>query len=303
MELGERIATLREEQALTQIELAEAARISPSTLSQIESGRVPRPHVGTVRKIARALGIEPAELRRTEELAFPKADAPPPGPSLLDKALDAARHDEEKDSQARARLFSSEGTPQLTHSYKEDEFRAGLRAYGFPDEHFEGFIWPLVVKAIRADRLEQELARLQEEHGRETTQPSRFDATYEDATEEFNERHYGPSRIAQGWDRLAERWTQRLKKGDFDQEALQDLVETLEDVATGMEANIADERKELVARYGAEAAPDMSLLRPSINRLGLLVGEILKETEKAGVSDETRDNLVNLAGHFQKEAS
>src|SRR5215210_464280 len=76
MELGERIATLREEQALTQTELAEAARISPSTLSQIESGRVPRPHVGTVRKIARALGIEPAELRRTEEPALPLDEAP-----------------------------------------------------------------------------------------------------------------------------------------------------------------------------------------------------------------------------------
>jgi transcriptional regulator with XRE-family HTH domain len=76
MELGERIAVLREEQALTQAELAETARISPSTLSQIESGRVPRPHVGTVRKIARALGVEPAELRRAREPAVPLADAP-----------------------------------------------------------------------------------------------------------------------------------------------------------------------------------------------------------------------------------
>jgi transcriptional regulator with XRE-family HTH domain len=76
MELGERIAVLREEQALTQAELAEAARISPSTLSQIESGRVPRPHVGTVRKIARALGVEPAELRRAKEPAVPLAEAP-----------------------------------------------------------------------------------------------------------------------------------------------------------------------------------------------------------------------------------
>ncbi len=76
MELGERIAVLREEQALTQAELAEAARISPSTLSQIESGKVPRPHVGTVRKIARALGVEPAELRRAKEPAVPLADAP-----------------------------------------------------------------------------------------------------------------------------------------------------------------------------------------------------------------------------------
>jgi transcriptional regulator with XRE-family HTH domain len=172
MELGERIATLREEQALTQIELAEAARISPSTLSQIESGRVPRPHVGTVRKIARALGIEPAELRRTEELAFPKAEAPDGGPSLLDKALDAARHDEEKGAQAVNRLFASEGELSTTNvaEFEEDRFRAELRARGFPDEYFEGFIWPLILKALRADRLEEELTRLREERGQETAQ-------------------------------------------------------------------------------------------------------------------------------------
>jgi transcriptional regulator with XRE-family HTH domain len=77
VELGERIATLREEQALTQAELAERARISPSTLSQIESGRVPRPHVGTIRKIARALNVDPQDLRRAEEPALAgKAEAP-----------------------------------------------------------------------------------------------------------------------------------------------------------------------------------------------------------------------------------
>jgi transcriptional regulator with XRE-family HTH domain len=80
VELGERIATLREEQALTQADLAERARISPSTLSQIESGRVPRPHVGTIRKIARALNVEPQDLRRTEEPALAgKVKAPKTG--------------------------------------------------------------------------------------------------------------------------------------------------------------------------------------------------------------------------------
>lgn len=73
VDLGEQIATLREEQALTQVELAERARISPSTLSLIESGKVPRPHVGTIRKIARALGVEPQDLRRAEEPTSPKA--------------------------------------------------------------------------------------------------------------------------------------------------------------------------------------------------------------------------------------
>jgi transcriptional regulator with XRE-family HTH domain len=80
VELGERIATLREEQALTQAELANRANISPSTLSLIESGKVPHPHVGTIRKIARALGVEPQELRRTEESGSPKVSAAPLSP-------------------------------------------------------------------------------------------------------------------------------------------------------------------------------------------------------------------------------
>ncbi len=86
VDLGERIATLREEQALTQADLAERARISPSTLSQIESGKVPRPHVGTIRKIARALGVEPQDLRKTEELAGAgKAEALETGPPRVSK--------------------------------------------------------------------------------------------------------------------------------------------------------------------------------------------------------------------------
>jgi transcriptional regulator with XRE-family HTH domain len=60
--IGERIVELREAQLLRQSELAKRAGISPSTLSQIESGRVSHPHIGTLRKVARALDIEPAEL-------------------------------------------------------------------------------------------------------------------------------------------------------------------------------------------------------------------------------------------------
>jgi transcriptional regulator with XRE-family HTH domain len=133
--------------------------------------------------------------------------------------------------------------------------------------------------------------------------PSHSEAVSEKAIEEYNQRRYGPSIIAQGWDRLAERWTQRLKKGDFDRRELEILVETLEDVAMGMEANTAAERKELVANYGAEAARDMSLLRPAINRLGLLVGEVLAKAKEAGVPVEPRSNVVNLADHPEKEAS
>jgi transcriptional regulator with XRE-family HTH domain len=135
------------------------------------------------------------------------------------------------------------------------------------------------------------------------TGPTHNEAAYEEAIEEFNQRHYGPSIIAQGWDRLTERWAQRLAKGDFDQRELEILVETLENVAMGMEANAAAERKDLVANYGTEAARDMSLLRPAINRLGLLVGEILEEARKAGVAIEPRGNVTSLADHAEKEAS
>jgi transcriptional regulator with XRE-family HTH domain len=127
MQLGEQIATLREERVLTQAELAEMARISPSTLSLIESGKVPRPHVGTIRKISRALGVEPLELRSVTESTSPKVGAPPSladwlqercGHALLTLAdqelegrLDAA-HDAEVPNQAAKRLFG-----QVTDEY------------------------------------------------------------------------------------------------------------------------------------------------------------------------------------------
>jgi hypothetical protein len=81
--------------------------------------------------------------------------------------LDAARSDEEKDRRAVDRLIASEGTPQAAHGYEEDAFRATLRGRGFPDEAFEAFIWPLVVMARRAELLEREIARLQEERAQE----------------------------------------------------------------------------------------------------------------------------------------
>ena len=46
----------------TQVRLAEEAGISPTTVSGIENGRIPRPHFGTLRKLAVALGVEPEEL-------------------------------------------------------------------------------------------------------------------------------------------------------------------------------------------------------------------------------------------------
>jgi transcriptional regulator with XRE-family HTH domain len=165
----DRLAELREKRALTLRELSEMSGVAADTINQIELGhRKPRP--STLRKLARALEVDVEEFYR--EPALPLADAPDTGPSLLDKALDAMRHDEEKSSQAVNRLFASEGTLRNTNisDFEEDKFRAELRARGFPDEHFEDFIWPLVGKAFRADRVEQELTRLREEHRLEASQ-------------------------------------------------------------------------------------------------------------------------------------
>lgn len=46
----------------TQGRLAEKSGVSPTTVSSIESGKISRPHFGTLRKVAEALGIEPEEL-------------------------------------------------------------------------------------------------------------------------------------------------------------------------------------------------------------------------------------------------
>ena len=57
-----RLAVLREGQMWTQGRLAEEAGVSPTTVSGIESGRISRPHFGTLRKLAGALGVDPGEL-------------------------------------------------------------------------------------------------------------------------------------------------------------------------------------------------------------------------------------------------
>ena len=59
---GAKVALIRERRMWTQVRLAREAGISPTTVSGIESGRISRPHFGTLRKLARALGVEAEEL-------------------------------------------------------------------------------------------------------------------------------------------------------------------------------------------------------------------------------------------------
>lgn len=60
----ERLRALRSEHVLTLRELAEEAGVSKDTIWRLENGHS-EAHPSTIRKLARALGVQPKELVRT----------------------------------------------------------------------------------------------------------------------------------------------------------------------------------------------------------------------------------------------
>jgi transcriptional regulator with XRE-family HTH domain len=59
--IGDRLKNLRIRRALTQQELAERAGISSNALNRIELNKA-EPHMSTLRKLAKALDVDPTEL-------------------------------------------------------------------------------------------------------------------------------------------------------------------------------------------------------------------------------------------------
>ncbi len=59
--IGDRLREVRTRRLLTQEELAERAGVSPSTVVNIERDNR-EPHFRTIRKLAKALDVEPIEL-------------------------------------------------------------------------------------------------------------------------------------------------------------------------------------------------------------------------------------------------
>jgi transcriptional regulator with XRE-family HTH domain len=60
-----RLRELRDKASLSQEELAELASVSRTTIAELELGKR-TPHPKTRRKLAEALGVEPAELMDSE---------------------------------------------------------------------------------------------------------------------------------------------------------------------------------------------------------------------------------------------
>jgi len=63
VQIGERLRQLREERALRQDELAERAGVGKNTVNRLEKNHT-EPHMTTIRKLAQALEVDPAELVR-----------------------------------------------------------------------------------------------------------------------------------------------------------------------------------------------------------------------------------------------
>jgi transcriptional regulator with XRE-family HTH domain len=66
-EIGERVENVRRLRMWTQARLAQEAGVSPTTVSGIETGKIVRPHFGTLGKLARALGVAPEALLGSRE--------------------------------------------------------------------------------------------------------------------------------------------------------------------------------------------------------------------------------------------
>jgi transcriptional regulator with XRE-family HTH domain len=66
-DIGERVGNVRRLRMWTQVRLAREAGVSPTTVSAIETGKIGRPHFGTLGKLALALRVAPEELLGSRE--------------------------------------------------------------------------------------------------------------------------------------------------------------------------------------------------------------------------------------------
>jgi transcriptional regulator with XRE-family HTH domain len=61
VKIGDRLRDLRVRRALTQEELANKADVGTNTVARLERNET-EPHMSTLRKLARALNVDPSEL-------------------------------------------------------------------------------------------------------------------------------------------------------------------------------------------------------------------------------------------------
>jgi transcriptional regulator with XRE-family HTH domain len=75
-DIGERVQNVRRLRMWTQARLAKEAGVSPTTVSGIETGKISRPHFGTIGKLAQALDVAPEELLDSREAGEQQGPVP-----------------------------------------------------------------------------------------------------------------------------------------------------------------------------------------------------------------------------------
>jgi transcriptional regulator with XRE-family HTH domain len=160
-ELAARHIALREQAALTQEQEAKIAGVSPTTISSIESGKITRPHLKTLLKIARALGAHVGELRESGKAEAPSSRTQPPLNGFEEERREDRRATGVRDAIAvvrrtTARLEGYQAIQKAMDEYREvwekrlaegDFDKAALEEAGRALEAF----WPAVTAAADAE--------------------------------------------------------------------------------------------------------------------------------------------------------
>src|SRR4051812_14193441 len=121
--IGERLENIRRLRMWTQRRLAEEAGLSPTTVSGIETGRISKPHFGTLQKLAQVLGVDPQVLLSSEKPVKQEEATT----SLL--SLQWARSVEEDEFERRLEEASLEKLKSLSGQLKGEQGRL-QRLYG-----------------------------------------------------------------------------------------------------------------------------------------------------------------------------
>src|SRR6476660_10510467 len=100
MTLGERVQLLRRRKGWTQAQLSAEIGVAGNTLSRIERGENPNPHVNIIRKLAEAFGITTDYLLRREDAGDEPQDAAAGADVLELTATPAAGLSDREESQA-----------------------------------------------------------------------------------------------------------------------------------------------------------------------------------------------------------
>jgi transcriptional regulator with XRE-family HTH domain len=129
-DIGKRLENARRLRMWTQAKLAQEAGVSPATISGIETGKIGRPHFGTLGKLARALGVAPEELLDSREPVEQQGPVP--------LSLGWARETGEGEFESGLEGASLESLDSLSHGLDVEQGRL-QRLYGeFPEGSEQG---------------------------------------------------------------------------------------------------------------------------------------------------------------------